>query len=189
MLLLFTLWVYSERENKAYEQYLSDEIVNKIVPIAGAPQYALWIIQDVLDTGVITSSQAGELQFSFHDISTNTQDISQSDSYFNRLEGYSQNKIVSINSDYSDFFMKLYVAKDNVKLSKNQLEKIKKMKRLLQKYNVVVEETLLFVNKSGDKGQTSEFWDYYREQGFKDDYWVDLLKGYEKVTDFSYRIN
>ncbi|MFD2444749.1 hypothetical protein ACFSO7_12310 [Bacillus sp. CGMCC 1.16607] len=189
MLFFFTLWVFSERDNKTYEQYLSDELVNKIVHITGAPQYAIGIIQDVLSSGEITNSQAEELQISFHDIAFDTQEINQMDNYFNRLENYSQNQVISINNDYSDFFMKLNVESDKVKLSKDQLEKIKKMESLLQKYNDVVNETLLYTNKSGEKGQTSAFWDYYREQGFKDDYWVDLLKGYGKVTDFSYRIN
>ncbi len=112
--------------------------------------------------------------------------------YLGRLGDYSDDEVVSINNEYRKFFMFLSrdMESNQTSLTPEQMKKIKLMKGLMQNYNKIVEDTLIYtIGRAEEKGQPSEFFDYYREQGIKDDYWVDLLKGYVKVTDSSYRLN
>ncbi|WP_223701738.1 hypothetical protein [Sutcliffiella deserti] len=191
MIIFLTLWILSERDNQSYERYLSEELVNQVVQISSAPPYALSILQDVIEKGEITQVQAGELESNFYYLAFVTQDISQMDIYLNRLGDYNHNQIVSINNDYREFFMflKRDMESNEAALTTEQLEELQLMERLMQHYSKVVEDTLMFTGDGDTNGQPSEFFDYYSEQGIKDDYWVDLLKGYERVTDFSYSIN
>lgn len=191
-LIFLTLYILSEKDNQAYERYLSGELVNQIVHISSAPPYALSIIQEVLETGEITKAQAGELESSFSYLAFDTQDISEMYMYLGRSRNYSDDEVVSINNEYRKFFMFLSgdMKSNQTALTPEQMEKIKLMKGLMQNYNKVVEDTLMYTTgEAEEKGQPSEFFDYYREQGIKDDYWIDLLKGYVEVTDSSYRIN
>ncbi|MCT2536237.1 hypothetical protein NC661_13620 [Aquibacillus koreensis] len=185
------LWVSSERDNREYERYLSGELVNQIVPISSAPPYALSIIQDVLEKGEITKAQAAELENSFYYLAFDTQDITEMDMYLGRLGNYNDDEIVTINDEYRKFFMFLKdeMESNEVELTPEQLKEIEQMERLMQNYSKVVEDTLMFTGEAKVSGQPSKFFDYYLELGIQDDYWVELLKGYEKVTDSSYRLN
>jgi hypothetical protein len=191
ILISLSLWILSERDNQAYEQYLSEELVNQIVHISSTPPYALSIIQDVLEKGEITKAQAGELESSFYYIAFDTQDISEMDMYLGRLGNYNYAEVISINNEYHKFFMFLNrdMESNQIALRTEQLEKLQLIKHLMKNYSKVVKDTLKFTGKAYSKGQPSDFFDYYREQGIKDGYWVELLRGYAKVTDSSYRIN
>jgi hypothetical protein len=191
IIIFLTLWIQSERDNKAYERYLSGELVNQIVHISSAPSYALSIIHDVLEKGKISKAQAEELESSFYYLAFDTQDISEMDMYLSRLGSYSHNEVVSINNEYRKFLMYLKndMESNEITLTTEQIEKLQLIEQLMQKYKKVVDDNLMFTGEAKDKGQPSKFFDYYREQGIKSDYWVDLLKGYEKVTDSRYRLN
>jgi hypothetical protein len=191
VLFFFTLWVLSEKDKQEYEKYLSDELVNQIVRISSAPPYALSILEEVIENGKITKVQAGELESSFYDLTFDTQEIGNMDLYLGRLENYSHNDILSVNNGYRNFFMSLKHDMENdekLTLTNEQIEKLKKMKSLMQEYSEVVESSLKYTGDGNQKGQPSKFFDYYREKGITDDYWVNLLKEYEKVTDFNYRL-
>jgi hypothetical protein len=190
-LTLLTLWVLSEKEKKAYERYLSGELVNQIVHISSAPPYALSILEEVIDTGKITKVQAGELERCFYDLTFDTQEIGSMDLYLGRLKDYSDNEIISINNGYRKFFMFLKddIENTELELTNEQLETVKKIRSLMQEYSTVAEASLKYTGEDDQNGQPSKFFDYYREKGINDDYWVTLLKGYEDVTHDKYRIN
>ncbi|WP_088072799.1 hypothetical protein [Gottfriedia luciferensis] len=65
---------------------------------------------------------------------------------------------------------------------------MKTMEKLLKAYEKVVNETLEISGSVGEKGVPEEFWTLYSEKGISDDDWIKLLKGYERVTNSSYRI-
>ncbi|MGM8214410.1 hypothetical protein ACLIA0_02440 [Bacillaceae bacterium W0354] len=192
VLFFFTLWVLAEKDKNAYEKYLSGELVNQIVHISSAPPYALSILEEVIDNGKITRVQAGELERSFYDLTFDTQKIGNMNLYLGRIENYSDDEVVSVNNGYRKFFMFLKQDMENdeiLTLTNEQIVKLKKMRNLMQEYSEVVESSLKYTGEGNQSGQPSEFFDYYRDKGITDDYWVNLLKGYEKVTDFSYRLN
>ncbi|WP_164669672.1 hypothetical protein [Virgibacillus doumboii] len=190
-LVFFTLWILTEKENDTYENYLSDELVDKIAHISSYSNYNLGILEEVLKSGKITSSQAGELEQGFYHIAFDTQDISYMGNSIGRLQNYNEDIVLSVNKDYRHFFDELDFEYDEIKLTDEQITSLEKMEKLMKKYSMVVNETLKFTTKEESKeqpGQPQDFFDYYQKKGITDDYWIDLLKGYEKVTDESFSL-
>ncbi len=77
---------------------------------------------------------------------------------------------------------------DEIELTDKQITGIKKMERLMQAYRNVIKNTLEKTGDIGEKGVPDEFKKLYRQKGITDDYWKNILKEYERVTDLSYRL-
>lgn len=191
--LVFSLfmWTLTEKEKKAYERFLSDQLVNQVVLISQSPLYNLGILQEVIESGKLTRAQAGELELGFRDIAFETQDVVYMAHYIGRLENYSDDSIVSVNADYMRYFnkLKLNMECDEIELTDEHIEVLEKMEKLMQKYHDVNKDIFVVTEQVGTKGVPEEFWNIYREKGISDDYWIKLLKEYEKVTDNRYRLN
>ncbi|MBP0725684.1 hypothetical protein J5Y03_10925 [Bacillus sp. RG28] len=188
LLLFLLLFIHSEKEKRAYESYLSVVLVNKIVGISQSALYNLGILQDVIKTGKLTKVQAGELENGFNDIAMDTQDLRGMGEETDLLRDYDGNDVIQINSNYSFFLYRISIDHDEIKLTEEQIENLKKMEKLMQEYHKVVKDTFEITGKVGEKGVSSEFWELYREKGITDDYWIKLLKGYARVTDRSYSV-
>jgi hypothetical protein len=186
LFIFFALWIFSENEKKAYEDYLSDVLMDKINQIVSAPSNNLLLFQEVVDSKKITKVLADELQRGFSLIAFNTQDVSHMAVMFGRLKDYSDDTIVAINSEYQRFFLKLPLEQGEVYLNVEQMAFIEKMKDLMYEYEQVVKAvSLKHTNKETFKGQTN---DYYDEFEIDDDYWKSILIGFDEVTDMSYRL-
>ncbi|QPC45610.1 hypothetical protein [Mangrovibacillus cuniculi] len=182
LIALFTLWLITSKEKDLYEEYLSGELVNQIVRISVAPSSNLSILEDVLTAGTITRTQAEQLQMNFSYLTFEIQDVIHMAISIQRTKDTSNN-VTSINSDYVLFFIQLDFQEDEIQLSEEQLASLKIMNNLMGKYTKVVGEKLKFVSIDDTKGRSGHFFDYYREKGLEDDYWLELLNGFEKVTE------
>ncbi|WP_102027818.1 hypothetical protein [Salirhabdus sp. Marseille-P4669] len=190
LVVCLTLWILSEYKNNAYEKYLSSEIVNQIVGITSSTSYSLGILEDVLKSGMLTIAQKDELALNFSEIVFDIQDVANFAQYIGELKDFNYNKITIVNSDYYHYFMNLEIPfdRDRIRLSTEQIEDMTKMKNQMKEYIEVIEDTLHFTAEVGTRGQSNQFFDYYAEEGITDNYWVDLLKGYEASTKWSNRI-
>lgn len=188
ILIFVILFIFSEKENKVYEKYLSEELVGQIGRISHSSLYNLGILQDVIASGILTKAQAVELRFAFRDIAFETQDVSEMGDNTGLLQNYSHNNVVSINNEYHLFFINLEMDSDEIELTDKQITVIKKMGKLMQAYRNVVKNTLEKTGDIGEKGVPNEFKELYHHKGITDDYWKNVLKEYERVTDLSYRL-
>lgn len=189
LLVFAALFIFSEKENKAYEKYLSDELVGEIGRISHSALYNLDVLKDVIDSEKITKAQAGELETGFRDITLGTQEVSEMGEKIGKLTNYKHNEILRINMNYAYFFMRLEMEGHELKLTNEQIQQITRMKKLMQEYREVVKSTLENTGEMGTKGVPDEFSELYRKKGVTDDYWIEFLKGYEQVTDFSYQLD
>jgi hypothetical protein len=60
------------------------------------------------------------------------------------------------------------------------------MEELMHGYQKIIEKTLEVSGEVGEKGVSPEYWEVYRENSVDDDYWIDLVEGYSKVTNNSF---
>ncbi|MGD6831087.1 hypothetical protein ACQCT5_02915 [Sutcliffiella halmapala] len=188
LLIFLTLWVLSEKKNDAYEKFLSDGLVDQMVRISSLPNYNLGILQDIFESGKISNSQADELEQGFNNLAFDIQDVSYMGNSIGRLQ-FSSDVVVSVNNDYSEFFLKLDFENEEIQLTEEQIFILEKMIKLMKKYKAAVNETLKSTPKEADKGLPLDFFDIYEEKGIADDYWIDLLQKYESETDVSFRLN
>ena len=192
--LLITLffWGHSAQENRAYEKYLSEQLVRQIANISQSAMYNFEILQDVIERGKLTKAQAGELQLGFRDIAFEFQDVIRMGNDIGRLrlQDFHQVGVVQINAAYYQYFLKLNMDSDEMELTEEQISILKTMEMLMKEYNNVVKETLVISWEVGVKGVPSDFRELYgTEKGIDDDYWVKLVKGFERVTDIRYTID
>ncbi|WP_078381912.1 hypothetical protein [Sutcliffiella halmapala] len=188
LLTFLVLFSISEKQKRSYEEYLSSELSSQIADISQATLYNLGTLKDVIEEGRLTEASAGELEYCFHDIAYVTQDVSGMGLQLGILKE-SLDEVVSINADYAEFFMKLKFDGDEIVLTEEQISTLKMMEKLMQEYVKVVKETLLYTGEIGENYVLSGFSDYYTaEKGITDDYWIKLLKGFQRVTNSSYSL-
>ncbi|MBS4174350.1 hypothetical protein [Bacillus sp. FJAT-49736] len=182
------LYIHSESERKSYERFLSDKLANEIAVISQYPLYSLGLLQEVLKSGEITQGQLAELQIAFRDIAMQTQEVREMGVSNGRLSNERDNNVISINNNYSLFFVKINNEKEKIQLSNDQIESLRKMEDLMKEYNKIVKDTMPVRKEIGVKGVPDKFMIYYREKGITDDYRIKLIDGLKSVTDSSYRI-
>ncbi|WP_088072800.1 hypothetical protein [Gottfriedia luciferensis] len=126
-ILLLSVFIHTEKKKIQYEHYLSNVVSNQIASISQSSLYNLGILQEVIKNKKLTKEQAGELQLSFNQIVSNTQDMASLGEAIGKLKDYNISDILDINSKYAFYFYYLLkqdlVEQDEINLTNEKSKK------------------------------------------------------------------
>jgi hypothetical protein len=177
------LWVTSEDRKSTYEDYLSSVIADKVAIVSNYPSYSSSIVVKILADEEVTKSQATELVETFWELYREIQDL---EGFAIRLGEIEKDEVTNnyqaVIYEYYSYMVNLQsMDADSIAITNKQKDDLEKMHEQLNTYSKVVKEQIKFT--SDEKDPSPLFYQYYRELGINDDYWIKLLTNLEQVSD------
>jgi hypothetical protein len=177
---LVVLYVLEVKENKTYEAYLSEKVVNHLSVTSSSIEEIVRVVQEVLANGEITDKQAPILATNFRNISLEIQDlayIGQRTKKEDNLSGV-YNVVVPVNYEHSGHFSTLFQKETNGKITLNeeQIAMYEAMEDLLLQYLEIFN-----IVANGTEGLTHR--EKYGETAINEEYWMEILNEMADVTE------
>jgi hypothetical protein len=177
---MVVLYVLEVKENKTYEAYLSEKVVNHLSVTSSSIEECVRVVQEVLANREITYRQAALLETNFRDISLEIQDLAYIGQRTNKIDSPKEvfNVVVPVNYQHSRHFSTLFQKEDNGKITlyEEQIAMYEAMEELLLQYLEIFN-----VVANGTEGLTHR--EKYGETAINKEYWIEILYEMADVTE------
>jgi hypothetical protein len=177
---LVVLYVLEVKENKTYEAYISEKIVNHLSVTSSSIEESVRVVQEVLTIGEMTDGQASVMETNFRRISEEVQDLAYIAQRTKKIDNPRKvyNVVVPLNYQFSRYFSNFQ--NDNfgkITLNEEQIALYKTIEELLLQYLEIFN-----IVANGTEGLTHREV-YQEETAITEEYWIEILNEMGDVTE------